>query len=88
MSWRREDNKQIEYGNWQTNKELGFEYRKNWNFFGFLQIKFSKIKLATSIDRESITINKVSRLHMGAYLCIAQNGTSYTMGILSIFFKN
>lgn len=55
LTWRREDNKAIEYGNWQSNKELGFEY-------------------PNSIDGETITINKVSRLHMGPYLCIAQNG--------------
>ncbi|KAK2708458.1 lachesin-like isoform X2 [Artemia franciscana] len=28
----------------------------------------------TSIDGESLTIQKVSRLHMGAFLCIASNG--------------
>ncbi|OTF71561.1 hypothetical protein BLA29_009945 [Euroglyphus maynei] len=28
LTWRREDNKPIEYGNWQLNKESGFEYRE------------------------------------------------------------
>ncbi|KAH9396132.1 hypothetical protein TYRP_019881 [Tyrophagus putrescentiae] len=55
LTWRREDNKAIEYGDWQNNKEHGFQY-------------------PTSLDSETVTINKVSRLHMGAYLCIAQNG--------------
>ncbi|KOB67631.1 putative Lachesin [Operophtera brumata] len=27
------------------------------------------------VDGENLTISKVSRLHMGAYLCIASNGT-------------
>lgn len=26
------------------------------------------------VDGENLTISKVSRLHMGAYLCIASNG--------------
>ncbi|KAH9420910.1 hypothetical protein DERP_001344, partial [Dermatophagoides pteronyssinus] len=55
LTWRREDNKPIEYGNWQSNKESGFEY-------------------PNSTEGEVIHIEKVSRLHMGAYLCIAQNG--------------
>lgn len=28
LTWRREDNKPIETGNWQIKKESGFEYRK------------------------------------------------------------
>ncbi|KAH7640694.1 hemicentin-1-like [Dermatophagoides farinae] len=55
LTWRREDNKPIEYGNWQLNKESGFEY-------------------PNTTEGEVIHIEKVSRLHMGAYLCIAQNG--------------
>ena len=117
LSFRREDGKPIEYGNWQSNKKIGFEYRK----FGSIQTNCALCRcidsiclhygcirhlgvihthtncsiivffcpilifgtwnitpLATAIDGESITINRVSRLHMGAYLCIAQNGNSNT----------
>ncbi|UXI15275.1 hypothetical protein NH340_JMT01218 [Sarcoptes scabiei] len=55
LMWRREDNKPIEYGNWQSKNEMLSEY-------------------PLTVEGETITINKVSRLHMGAYLCIAQNG--------------
>lgn len=82
LSWRREDNKPIEYGNWQANKELlGFEYRMNdlngptnWQGTNLPNLTLFLFTAASSFDGESITINKVSRIHMAAYLCIAQNG--------------
>ncbi|CAG2113521.1 unnamed protein product [Medioppia subpectinata] len=55
LTWRREDNQPLEYGNWQQNKNQGIESE-------------------TTLEGERLTIYKVSRLHMGAYLCIAQNG--------------
>ncbi|XP_076356551.1 lachesin-like isoform X2 [Tachypleus tridentatus] len=39
----------------------------------YLQKRKNKLK-ATSITGETVNISKVSRLHMGAYLCIASNG--------------
>ncbi|KAI1296494.1 Lachesin [Halotydeus destructor] len=55
ITWRREDKKPIEYGNWQEHKMLGIEPPKEY-------------------ESDTLTINKVSRLHMAAYLCIASNG--------------
>ncbi|RWS12630.1 lachesin-like protein [Dinothrombium tinctorium] len=55
ITWRREDGKPIEYGNWQ-------------------KMKLQKIEPPETYEGETITITKVSRLHSGAYLCIASNG--------------
>ncbi|XP_071039382.1 lachesin-like [Parasteatoda tepidariorum] len=60
ISWRREDYQPVAAGNWQEDMSQSEDSRANKN---------------TTVHKgEKLTIQKVSRLHMGAYLCIASNG--------------
>ncbi|XP_054160630.1 lachesin-like [Oppia nitens] len=53
---------------WRREDNQPLEYG-NWQ-----QNKNQGIDYETTLEGEKLTIYKVSRLHMGAYLCIAQNG--------------
>ncbi|XP_074597455.1 lachesin-like [Brevipalpus obovatus] len=68
VTWRREDGKPIQHGNWQDKKDQS---------------------MAEEFEGEVLTINRVSRLHMGAYLCIASNGVQPSVShriILNVLF--
>ncbi|XP_053214815.1 lachesin-like [Panonychus citri] len=70
ITWRREDGKPIEFGNWQEKKDQGIQPPEEY-------------------EGEQLTINKVSRLHMSAYLCIATNGVQPSVShriILNVHF--
>lgn len=57
----------------------------NKNFF------FHSFFSAEEFEGEQLTINKVSRLHMGAYLCIATNGVQPSVShriILNVHCKS
>ncbi|XP_035220289.1 lachesin-like [Stegodyphus dumicola] len=64
LTWRREDHQPVAAGNWQAN---------NLQDTSFTEDEKS-MKNNTVHYGETLTIHKVSRLHMGAYLCIASNG--------------
>ncbi|KAG8191711.1 hypothetical protein JTE90_008776 [Oedothorax gibbosus] len=64
-TWRREDNKPVVAGNWQ-----------NSNIAHIIRLTDDRppFKNVTVHEGAELIISRVSRLHMGVYLCIASNG--------------
>ncbi|XP_076354582.1 lachesin-like isoform X1 [Tachypleus tridentatus] len=62
ITWRREDGEPLAVGNWQNNIIQVSEFVED-------QSLSEKV-----LKGAQLNITKVSRLHMGAYLCIASNG--------------
>lgn len=70
IKWKRDDNSKI-----NINKSLSGE-ENSYQLFNFLWklIEFSMLSFAVyEWDAEMLEISRISRLDMGAYLCIAQN---------------
>ena len=82
VKWRREDGRPVDWGNWQERKSLGLTPRKSLFFCFqtrvrslnlFLLLLLLLLLTADVYEGETLTINRVSRLHMGAYLAIGKN---------------
>lgn len=64
VMWRREDGNEMSIGGENGKMSLKKSHDKQ-NFYIFV---------VNVVDGEILSITKVSRLHMAAYLCVASNG--------------
>jgi hypothetical protein len=71
VMWRREDGDEM-----SINGENGKNAKSRWKLVCKLTFSFSIFDSVTVnvVDGEILSITKVSRLHMAAYLCVASNG--------------
>ncbi|KAH8400326.1 hypothetical protein KR215_010448 [Drosophila sulfurigaster] len=83
ITWRREDGREIIARNGVHQKTKGENGAiKESNRMSILNAIFMKQKLqiaAISVEGEMLTLSKVTRSEMGAYMCIASNGVPPTV---------
>lgn len=74
VKWKRDDNARI-----NINKTLVGEFghcygRATQNQYMYVCMYYIRISAVTDWDGDFLEISRISRLDMGAYLCIASNG--------------